>query len=148
MSVTFKKSDGSTVTFEKFNPHHDARGRFTTKGGGSAGAAGGSAAAEAVGELNSLPVARGKKKVAYETIKEYEKVLDKMPVGTKLAHKMEAGTELYEKVNDGKVLQWKYHRMPFKDTVKQSSFDMAHWLAGRGVISRGPVEIYDGNVPD
>lgn len=30
MSVIFKKEDGTTVEFRKFNPYHDSRGRFSS----------------------------------------------------------------------------------------------------------------------
>lgn len=30
MSVVFRKEDGTTVEFRKFNPYHDSRGRFSS----------------------------------------------------------------------------------------------------------------------
>ena len=33
MGVIFKRQNGETITFEKFNPYHGKDGRFTSRGG-------------------------------------------------------------------------------------------------------------------
>ena len=123
---------------KKFNPYHGKDGRFASKGGGGAG---GGATKEALGELNGLPKKRGMSKVSYDEIKTYEKVLAKFPVGTKLSHEIEAGTEIYEKISDSEFgISWKQIRAPWNDEVKRTAFDVAHWMAGSGVISRGDIK--------
>ena len=37
MSIIFKREDGSTVEFRKYNHYHAADGRFASKGGGTGG---------------------------------------------------------------------------------------------------------------
>lgn len=125
----------------KFNPHHGADGKFSSGGGGggAAPAAPGNGAESHVKTLNGLPTKNGMSKVGYEDIKAYETVLNKMPKGTKLSHKHSGGTDTFEKVSDSD--RWKHTRAPWGKVDNASSFDVGHWLAGRGYISRGPIEI-------
>ena len=89
-------------------------------------------------ELNSLPQKEGISKVKFEDIKEYKKVLQKFPVGTKLKREVEAGIETFEKLSED---QWNHLRMPWRKLQKESNFDVAEWMAGSKVISRGSFEI-------
>ena len=124
----------------KFNQNHGADGKFSSGGGGGGAApAAGGGAAEHVKTLNGLPTKNGMSKVTYEDIKSYESVLNKMPKGTKLSHKHSGGTDTFEKVSDSD--RWKHTRAPWGKVDNASSFDVGHWLAGRGYISRGPIEI-------
>lgn len=127
----------------KFNQHHGADGKFTSGGGGGGAApAAGGGAAEHVKTLNGLPTKNGMSKVSYEDIKAYESVLNKMPKGTKLSHKHSGGTDTFERVSDSeRGPSWKHTRAPWGKVDNASSFDVGHWLAGRGYISRGPIEI-------
>lgn len=129
------------VELAKFNQNHDELGRFASGGGGAASGGGGSVD-DAVKELNGLGTSKGISKVKYEDIKEYEKVLQKFPVGTKLSHKMDAGTEYFEKTGDGDMgITWKHTRAPWNKTDNVSAFDVARWMAGRGNISRGSIDV-------
>ena len=124
---------------KKFNEMHDELGRFASKNGG--GGAGGGATKEALGELNSLPKHAGTKKVPYEEIKEYEKVLAKFPVGTKLSQETSAGTEIYEKISDSEMgIAWKQTAAPLNTESQRTAFDVARWIAGTGFISRGDIK--------
>lgn len=125
----------------KFNQHHGADGKFSSGGGGggAAPAAPGNGVESHVKTLNGLPTKNGMSKVGYEDIKAYETVLNKMPKGTKLSHKHSGGTDTFEKVSDSD--RWKHTRAPWGKVDNASSFDVGHWLAGRGYISRGPIEI-------
>lgn len=126
----------------KFNPNHGPDGRFTTSGGGGAAPAAGGGAAEHVKTLNSLPKKNGMSKVGYEEIKAYESVLNKMPKGTKLSFQHSAGTDTYERTSDSeRGISWKQTRAPWGRVTNVSSFDLGHWLAGSGYISRGAVEL-------
>ncbi len=132
------------IRVHKFNENHDSQGRFASGGGGggAAPAAGGGGAAEHVKTLNGLPTKNGMSKVSYEDIKSYESVLNKMPKGTKLTHKHSGGTDTFERVSDSeRGPSWKHTRAPWGKVDNASSFDVGHWLAGRGYISRGPIEI-------
>lgn len=123
---------------EKFNQNHGRDGKFTSAGGAS-GSAGVASSAK---ELNDLPKRPGVSKVSYEDIKAHEKVLDKMPVGTKIQHKTDAGDESFTKVSQSKIGSWWEHtRAPHGDTKSKSGFDVAQWMAGGANISRGPYEI-------
>lgn len=124
----------------KFNQHHGADGKFSSGGGGGAApGAPGNGVESHVKTLNGLPTKNGMSKVGYEDIKAYETVLNKMPKGTKLSHKHSGGTDTFEKVSDSD--RWKHTRAPWGKVDNASSFDVGHWLAGRGYISRGPIEI-------
>ena len=90
--------------------------------------------------LNSIPVMNGWKLVKYELNKEYEDVLRQFPVGTVLTHHNEAGEETFTKTEDG---WWDHFLSHPPRTHHQSDFDIAHWLAARGNISRGPIEMKD-----
>lgn len=127
----------------KFNPNHDSDGRFSTSGGGGGAApAAGGGAAEHVKALNNLPKKNGMSKVGYEEIKAYESVLNKMPKGTKLSFRHSAGTDTYERTSDSeRGMSWKQTRAPWGRVTNVSSFDLGHWLAGSGNISRGAVEL-------
>lgn len=127
---------------KKANPYHDSLGRFTTASGGGAASGGSGAAIKAVDELNSLPRHKGMRKVPYEDIKTYEKVLNKMPVGTKITHDTEAGTEEFEKVKDTDIgIGWKHTRQPWGKVDNVSAFDVGRWMAATGNITRGPFEL-------
>lgn len=133
--------DIEEVDVQKFNPNHDSDGKFTSSGGGGGAAAGGGAA-EHVKALNSLPKKNGMSKVGYEEIKAYENVLNKMPVGTKMSLKRDAGTDTFERTSDSEWgLSWKHTRAPWGKVDNVSSFDVGHWLAGRGNTERGPIEL-------
>ena len=128
------------IHVKKFNQNHGADGKFSSSGGGGGAApAAGGGAAEHVKTLNGLPTKNGMSEVTYEDIKSYESVLNKMPKGTKLSHKHSGGTDTFEKVSDSD--RWKHTRAPWGKVDNASSFDVGHWLAGRGYISRGPIEI-------
>jgi hypothetical protein len=87
-------------------------------------------------ELNSLPVNNGWKTCKYELVKEYEEVLSRFPVGTVLTHETEAGEETLTKVD---TTFWEHHRAPWGNDCSTSEFDVAHWFAARGNISRSPI---------
>lgn len=138
----------------KFNPYHDARGRFSSKGGGFGGPTmapdgkgGGGGTSDGVkstlNKLNAMPMKRGISKVTYDEIKEREAILREFPKGTKLKHRTDAGTEYYEKTEDGQFGWWKKTSAPGKDERKMPEFDVAEWFAGCGVISRGEILIDD-----
>lgn len=129
----------------KFNPNHDADGKFSSSGGGGgAGAApaAGGEVAEHVKTLNSLPTKRGMRQVSYEEAKAYASVLNKMPKGTKLSQRIDSGTDTFERVNDSKIgPSWKHTRSPWGTVEHKSSFDVGRLLAGSGYIARGQIEI-------
>lgn len=135
--------DIEEVEVQKFNPNHDPEGKFSSSGGGGGAApAAGGGAAEHVKTLNSLPKKNGMSKVGYEEIKAYETVLNKIPKGTKLSFRHSAGTDIYEKTSDSeRGISWKQTRAPWGRVSNVSSFDLGHWLAGRGVTERGPIEL-------
>ena len=126
----------------KYNHNHGADGKFTSGGGGGGAPAAGGGAEEHVKTLNSLPKKNGMSKVGYEEIKAYETVLNKMPKGTKLSLKRDAGTDTFERTSDSEWgLSWKHTRAPWGKVDNVSSFDVGHWLAGRGNTERGPIEL-------
>jgi len=135
--------DIEEVEVQKFNPNHDSEGKFSSSGGGGGAApAAGGGAAEHVKALNNLPKKNGMSKVGYEEIKAYETVLNKIPKGTKLSLKRDAGTDTFERTSDSEMgLSWKHTRAPWGKVDNVSSFDVGHWLAGRGVTERGPIEL-------
>lgn len=140
------KSYDTITEVEKANPYHGRDGRFTTASGRGAGAttAAGANIKSTVDELNNLPAARGVSKVKYEDIKAYDAVLTKLPAGTKLSHKMDAGTEIFEKVTDkGEFSEWRHTRQPWGITDNTTQFDIARFMAGRAVISRGAIEVME-----
>lgn len=92
-----------------------------------------------IDKLNSLPYEKGISKVSYELIKEYQNILNQFPLGTVLKHYIDAGEEKFTKVEDGEFSWWEYFRAPWKDNKRKSEFDLARWLAGRGVISRSDI---------
>lgn len=99
-------------------------------------------ATEHVKTLNNLPKKNGMSKVSYEEIKAYEKVLNKMPKGTKLLHPHSAGTDTFERTSDSEQgISWKHTRAPWGKVNNVSSFDVGHWLAGSGNISRGEIKL-------
>lgn len=95
-----------------------------------------------IDKLNSFPMKKGMSKVSYEDIKECQAILDQMPVGTKLKHEVEAGTEFFEKLTDSKYRsEWSHINAPHGDEHTKDSFDVAHWIAGNGNITRGKFEV-------
>lgn len=96
-----------------------------------------------VDKLNSLPkaypnTAKSKPFADYELIVEYEKILKQFSIGTTLTHKIDAGTEKFIKTSDG---WWDHFRAPWKNINKRTSFSVGKWLANRGNISRGKIEL-------
>lgn len=129
----------------KFNPNHDADGKFSSSGGGGATGAApspGGEVQERVKELNNLPKKNGTSHVGYEEIAAYEKVLNKIPKGTKLSQRIDSGTDTFERINDSKIgPSWKHTRSPWGTVEHKSSFDVGRSLAGSAVIARGPIEL-------
>lgn len=95
--------------------------------------------------LNSLPVRRGISKVSLDDIESYQSVLMQIPVGTTLEHRTDAGHESFTKTRGGEFGWWSHFRAPWKDVIRASEFNVARWLAGRGVISRSDITLASSN---
>lgn len=96
-----------------------------------------------VDKLNSLPkaypnTAKSKPFADYKLIEEYEKILKQFSIGTTLIHKIDAGTEKFIKTSDS---FWDHFRAPWKNINKCTNFEIGEWLANRGNISRGKIEL-------
>lgn len=94
-----------------------------------------------VDELNSLPVRAGDSKTSYEDVKEYEAVLNKIPEGTRLTLETVAGTDVFEKLVNNKYGEWSMSISPHNEPHDRSAFDVARWLAARGNLARGDIEV-------
>lgn len=92
---------------------------------------------DAIGKLNSMPMKRGVSKVSYGDIEDWQAVLRCFPIGTVIHHDTDEGTQVFTKTDDGKFGWWDvYHPHP-PHTNHCTEFDVARYMAGSGVISRG-----------
>lgn len=143
--IELMQSSPNDSSVRKYNHNHGTDGKFTSSGGGGATGAApspGGEVKERVKELNNLPKKNGTSHVGYEEIAAYEKVLNKMPKGTKLSQRIDSGTDTFERINDSKIgPSWKHTRSPWGTVEHKSSFDVGRSLAGSGYIARGQIEI-------
>ena len=86
-------------------------------------------------ELNNFSMRRGISKVKYEDVKKVETILAGFPIGTVISHKVDCGIEKYENIAEGCWIRfWPIGKIKYK----QFTFDIAEWMAGLDVITRGP----------
>lgn len=88
-------------------------------------------------QLNSMPMQRGVSKVKYDEIKRWEAILEQFPAGTVVHHPTDSGTIVFTKTEDGKFGRWDITYPHPPHTNHCSEFDVARYMAGSGVITRG-----------
>lgn len=87
-------------------------------------------------ELNNLPIYKGMRGIPYESIKDYERVLKQFSNGTVIGEDWDAGDCYFRKVDDN---WFEELRSPFYELKELTTFDIAHWLAGRGNWCKKPL---------
>ena len=93
-----------------------------------------------IDELNSLPICNGKSDTTFDVIKTYEKVLNKLPIGTIIGMDWDAGNCYFKKVSN-KQFSWEQLISPHYDLETKDAFDIGSWLASRGNWCKKPLWI-------
>ena len=91
-------------------------------------------------ELNSLPICNGKSGTTFDVIKTYEKVLNKLPIGTIIGMDWDAGNCYFKKVSD-EYVGWEELISPHYDLNNKDTFDIGSRLASRGNWCKKPLWI-------